>query len=845
MNQKSKRGLALGMSFILMFSLAGCKKGNSEKEAEDKKSEPPVLYGYNAEYKELDNFSDMENVIISGNMLYFTSHVYDDDMQKDTISLHSFDISSPENAKTYASYENNDSQDAAGIYTDIPYFYPDGNGNVTYFKMDITYGEAIDPEDSVFSPDLGDIPEDAVITEEYIQRLNIDLESVGLEFRDINSLTIAQVIELYRQLVSDNEAESQPDYEGFSASLITVDSDGKEISSKDISQQMMIYFSAYDFAFDSEGNLYLYSQRWSEADSDVLESTMTIFNMSSLETETVTIENMEIISMTSDKNGDIFAVVTDEDWNCSIAEWDKEKKKFISEEDSSISAMWIDSLYPGDNDDLYYIDEGILYKYDREKKKDEKLLKFIDCDILSDCVVTISNADEEHINVITCENSFHKSKIVLNKLTRVKASEIVKKTEITLGCMDANQSVENAVIEFNRANSDYKIVLKEYFDSFDDEIDYDNAVTQFNNDILSGNGPDLIDLSSIDYAQYQDSGLFADLYEYLKTDSDFSKKNLNENILKLFEHNGTLLALPTTYTIEVLASAGNTLGDSLLTIDKFAELIENNPDKDMFGTYVSQEMILRLLLLYNKDYFVDYKNMTCNFTDGTFEKILNIAKSFPTEKEIEDSYEEDNTEYEEERVYNGKQLFYQLNLYDPNEYQIAEYVLKNDINISGYPSVEGNQIAAYISSALFAINANSKYKEDCWNFIKILYEKTGEYGYYDGFPIDNDKFDELLKEYATPDMVTDENGNQVEQPSIYGYGDSSFEIEIYALSQEQVNKIKELANSVSVLSPQDYTEDIYEIIDEEAAYFFNGAKSASDVCSVIQSRINIQINENG
>lgn len=843
MNQKLKRGFALGMSFILMFSLTGCKKGNSEKEAEDKKSEPPAEYGYNTEYKELNNFSSMDNVVMSGNTLYFTSHVYDD-MQKETVSLHSFDISSPENTKTYASYENNDSEDAADVYTDIPYFYPDDNGNVTYFKIDMTYGKNTDLKDSAFSPDLGDIPENAVITEEYIQRLNIDLESVGLEFRDINSMTVAQVIELYKQLISDNETEVQPDYEDFTAALITVDSDGKEVSSKDISQQMTIYFSAYYSAFDKEGNLYLYNERWSETDSDALESTMTIFNISSLETETVTIEDMEISSMTSDKNGDILAVVTDEDWNCSIAKWDKEKKEFIIDEDASISAMWIDTLYPGDNDELYYIDEGILYKYDRKKKKDEKLLKFIDCNILSDCIVTISNADEEHINVITSENSFNKSKIVLNKLTRVKASEIAKKTEITLGCLGANRSVENAIIEFNRASSDYKIVLKEYLDSFDDETDYDNAITQFNNDIVSGNGPDLIDLSSIDYDQYKDSGLFADLYEYLKTDSDFSKKNLNENILKLLEYNGTLLALPTTYMITALASAKNTLADSLLTIDKFAELIKNNPDKDMFGNDVSQETILRVLLLYNKNYFVDYKNKTCNFTDGTFEKILNIAKSFPTEKELEDVYEEDNTEYEEERVYNGKQLFYQLNIYDPNEYQIAEYLLKNDINISGYPSIEGNQIAAYISSALFAINANSKYKEDCWNFIKILYEKTGEFGYYDGFPIDNDKLDELLNEYATPNMVTDENGNQVEQPSIYGYGDSSFEIEIYALSQEQINKIKELANSVSVLSPQDYTEDIYEIIDEEAASFFSGAKSAEEVCSVIQSRINIQINEN-
>ncbi len=182
-----------------------------------------------------------------------------------------------------------------------------------------------------------------------------------------------------------------------------------------------------------------------------------------------------------------------------------------------------------------------------------------------------------------------------------------------------------------------------------------------------------------------------------------------------------------------------------------------------------------------------------------------------------------------------------MHLNDPNEYQIANYILKNDIQISGYPSVEGNKLAAYVPSCLFAIHAKSDYKDDCWNFIKILYDKISSQGYYNGFPVDNDKLDEMLKEYATPNMVEDENGNQVEQPSIYGFND--MEIKIYALTEEQVNTIKELTKSVSVLAPQDYSGDLFEIVDEESASFFHGEKSATDVCNVIQSRINIKINE--
>jgi len=839
MNQRLKRAAALGMSFIMIFSLAGCKKGDNEKDTKgDKKSESSAEYGYNVEYEEIKDISSLSFPIQSGNTLYFTDFKYDEETQNSTISLRSFDISSPENIKTYASYENSYDENAAvTTYTDIEYPYPNADGSVTYIKMDMTYSE---DGSSDSSADLGDIPEDAVITEEYVQQLNLDLESVGLQFSDISTMTVKQVVDLYQQLISGDETEPGQSYENVVATLITVDADGKELSSKDISSQLKDCYGSY-WTYDKDGNLYMAVEKWDDANPEKPETSLTIFNTSTQEVETIKLENIQFQDIAATENGDIVAVVLDEEYNCSIVKWDKEKKQFTDGENSSLSAMWLNDIYPADSDSFYYIDEGTLYKYDMNKNKDEQLLKFIDCNISSDRILYVSYGDEEHIDIITGESGSGAEKLVLNRLTRVKASEIAQKTEITLGCLSASQSLESAIVEFNKTSSKYKIVIKEYLDYNDEDFDYDEAVTKFNNDVLSGDGPDLIDLSSVDFAQYEGSGLFADLYEYIKNDADFSKKNLNQNILKLFEQDGKLLALPTTYTITALASAKGVLGDSPLTLDKFAELIANNPDKDMYSSYISQEMILQTLVLYNEDYFVDYKNKTCNFTDGNFEKILNIAKTFPTEKELEAAQSGDENDYDVKRVYEGRQLFYQLNMYDPNEYQIAKYIFKDDINISSYPSVEGNKIAAYISSDLFAINAKSNYKDDCWSFIKILYDKTNEQGYYNGFPVDNDKLDELLKEYSTPNMTTDENGNQVEEPSIYGYND--MEIQIYALTEEQVNTIKELTKSVSILAPQDYSGDLFDIIKEESASFFSGEKSAADVCSVIQSRINIKINE--
>ena len=94
---------------------------------------------------------------------------------------------------------------------------------------------------------------------------------------------------------------------------------------------------------------------------------------------------------------------------------------------------------------------------------------------------------------------------------------------------------------------------------------------------------------------------------------------MNKNILSFFEDDGKLSALPSVYTISGLASSKNLLGDSSLTIDKFAEILKNNPDKEPFES-TTRDTLLSHLYSSNQDYFVDFKNKSCNFNDGTFAK---------------------------------------------------------------------------------------------------------------------------------------------------------------------------------------------------------------------------------
>lgn len=95
--------------------------------------------------------------------------------------------------------------------------------------------------------------------------------------------------------------------------------------------------------------------------------------------------------------------------------------------------------------------------------------------------------------------------------------------------------------------------------------------------------------------------------------------------------------------------------------------------------------------------------------------------------------------------------------------------------------------------------------------------------------------EEYLKELAVPKGYF-ENGKEI--PATY-----IDDVVIYTPTQEQLQKIRKLINRVNTLVPNNYTGDIYKILAEEAEGFYTGDKTAEDVCKVIQSRVNILINE--
>ena len=122
---------------------------------------------------------------------------------------------------------------------------------------------------------------------------------------------------------------------------------------------------------------------------------------------------------------------------------------------------------------------------------------------------------------------------------------------------DADEILQKQVDKFNQAHSDYEIVIKEYRR---EEDMYDGNVTLLQREVVSGEGPDIINYRW-DYNVAAVTGKYTvDLRQYIDNDPEI-KENVFANILDAFSVDDGLYALPTTLRLNTLAGSKSEIGD--------------------------------------------------------------------------------------------------------------------------------------------------------------------------------------------------------------------------------------------------------------------------------------------
>ncbi len=100
--------------------------------------------------------------------------------------------------------------------------------------------------------------------------------------------------------------------------------------------------------------------------------------------------------------------------------------------------------------------------------------------------------------------------------------------------------------------------------------------------------------------------------------------------------------------------------------------------------------------------------------------------------------------------------------------------------------------------------------------------------------------DALAKKAMERPFYEDENGNKVEYDDYYYI--NGVEIPISPMTQEEVDEVVGFLQSVEEHFSN--SQELINIITEEAAPYFAGQKNVNEVADIIQNRVQIYVNEN-
>lgn len=393
-----------------------------------------------------------------------------------------------------------------------------------------------------------------------------------------------------------------------------------------------------------------------------------------------------------------------------------------------------------------------------------------------------------------------------------------QRTELVYGMVgganaDSTSSIWTAITTFNRESKNYYVTIRNYEGWFNLE--------RLHSDMAAGNGPDIIDMTYFEYYEsYVKNGYLEDLTPYLERSR--YKDDIIWNVLDTYKiDDGLYMLVPQFQLSGILIHPEYEASVEEWNMDTFLDLLEKNCwEMDIFGTQVGNPESLLYYILYGRqEEFVDWRQKTASFEGPEFMDVLALCKEYG-EADWSDASEWTYEEHRWNTLCNRTTVAIDFATY---LFNIDMY--GREYSIYGYPTSYGQvyRIAACADSC--AIYAGSQNKEGAWEFIESLLWDSNQkcLGIVNpGLPIRSSILQEVEDE--SKDQGVKINGEVTKI--------TDGEIAI----QEDIIYNGELVGTL--INP-----DIWAVVQEEAASYFAGDKTAAEVAHIIQSRVGIILGE--
>ena len=496
----------------------------------------------------------------------------------------------------------------------------------------------------------------------------------------------------------------------------------------------------------------------------------------------------------------------------------------------------------GRNGKLLYSGPSKLYEYDLVTCESVEVLNWVDTNVDGNYISAFKVLKDGRFALLY-DNYEDDPEVIF--LTKVSRSQIPEKEVLTLASFTGDDTtLQQAIIKFNRKSEKYRVELKTYYEygMANGAEDFDDAMALLHMDIVSGEAPDIICLKQLDMFNLADSGALEDLAPYLKKSQNLKREDFLESVLDAYEIDGRLVTIPVSFTLRSLFAKERMVGaEPGWTLSEMIALKEAYPDA-LFMSQMDRNLALKMCLEYGWEGFVDEETGECFFDSEEFVKVLQFANSFGQwggyEREPYDALQKDAMILVDEMISSVE------------NYQMVRLLIEEPSTVIGYPSGDGTPITVISGWDTYAIATRSDNKEGAWEFMEsVLSEENMSKPYY-SFSTRVSLLEEMFskameKEYETDaagNVLYNEAGEPIEKIKYtWGYyGD--WTAEIYAATEEEINELRQMISNVHLEGGRSQT--IINIVTEEAGAYFTGQKSAEEVAEIIQSRVEIYVNEN-
>ncbi|WP_028594577.1 ABC transporter substrate-binding protein [Paenibacillus assamensis] len=364
--------------------------------------------------------------------------------------------------------------------------------------------------------------------------------------------------------------------------------------------------------------------------------------------------------------------------------------------------------------------------------------------------------------------------------------------------------------------------------------------------MLSGKGPDLIEMDELPTESYVNKKLLVNLGSMMDQDDTFNKNDYFNPIFEGIKVNGGLYGMPMGFFVYGLIGNETMIEKSNVKIDdrnwnwsQFATItkeISKTVDGGTSGLGVGGAAGIMtadfkvsqfVSEFVNDQYaaFVDQESGKANFESTAFINLLKEVKHLVDEKVIDPAasnsiFRETLIRTPEDYVHALKQSqFYPNNL----DFKAKLYLR---------PNGSGQEAGGYFRTyQTVGLNAKSEVKEEAWHFLKFMMsEEMKDAAGSWGFPLNKESYALLVKKAL-------EKG-KVESDQTIG----SLKGVVYDITQADIDELDKFL--VNAKYPVQFKESkINEIITEESHAYLTGQKSAEAVASLIQNRVTTVLNE--